>query len=608
MTAIRNIAIIAHVDHGKTTLIDQILRQSGAFRANQQVAECVMDSGDIEKERGITILAKCTSILWDDTRINIIDTPGHADFGGEVERVLSMVDSCLLLVDAAEGPMPQTKFVLMKALALGLKPIVIINKIDRPDARASEVLNEIFDLFVALDANDQQLDFPVLYASGRDGWAVADLADPQKNLHPLLKLIVQHVPPPKADKDAPFSMLVTILESDNYLGRVLTGKVHSGRITVGSQVKVLRLDGSVAEQGRLTKLLAFRGIERTPIETAEAGDIIVIAGLEHASVADTIGAPELETPIKATPVDPPTMAITFSVNDSPLAGREGSKVTSRMIRDRLMREAEGNVAIRVTESDSKDFFEVGGRGELQLGVLIETMRREGFELSVSRPRVLFKQDETSQRLEPVEEVQIDVDEEYSGIVVEKISQRKGDLIEMRPSGGGKTRLKFHVPSRGMIGYQGEFLTDTRGTGILSRIFHSYTPYKGDIAGRRNGVLISNSNGEAVAYALWNLEERGFLFVHPQEKVYEGMIIGQHSRDNDLEVNPIKGKQLTNIRTTSKDEAVRLTPPKELTLEQAIAYINDDELLEVTPKSLRLRKKLLDPNERKRASRAAEAVA
>jgi len=605
MTEIRNIAIIAHVDHGKTTLIDQILRQSGAFRANQLVAECVMDSGDLEKERGITILAKCTSIAWDNTRINIVDTPGHADFGGEVERVLNMVDGALVLVDAAEGPMPQTKFVLMKALALGLRPIVVINKIDRPDARVNEVLNEVFDLFVALDATDEQLDFPVLYASGRDGWAVNDLADPQKNLHPLLKKILQHVPTPTVDKNAPFGMLVTILESDNYLGRVLTGKIYSGKIKVGDNVKVLHLNGTVGEQGRLTKLLAFRGIERTPIEEAEAGDIIVIAGLENATVADTIGAAELEMPIKATPVDPPTMAITLSVNDSPLAGREGTKVTSRMIRDRLMAEAEGNVAIRVTESDNKDFFEVGGRGELQLGVLIETMRREGFELSVSRPRVLFKM-ENGEKLEPIEEVQIDVDDAYTGIVVEKLSQRKGDLVEMRPSGGGKTRVKFHIPSRGMIGYQGEFLTDTRGTGILSRIFHSYMPYKGDIDGRHNGVLISNSTGEAVAYALWNLEERGFLFIHPQTKVYEGMIIGQHSRDNDLDVNPIKGKQLTNIRTTSKDEAVRLTPPKDLTLEQTMAYINEDELLEVTPKSLRLRKKELDPTKRKRASRAAEA--
>ncbi|MBV8938832.1 MAG: translational GTPase TypA [Alphaproteobacteria bacterium] len=607
MTHLRNIAIIAHVDHGKTTLIDQMLRQSGTFRANQQVAERAMDSNDLERERGITILAKCTSVTWNGTKINIIDTPGHADFGGEVERVLSMVDGVVLLVDAAEGPMPQTKFVLMKALALGLRPIVLINKVDRSDARVDEVHNEVFDLFAALDASEEQLDFPTLYASGRNGWAVADLKEPHENLDALFELILRHVPPPEADESAPFSMLATILEADNFLGRVLTGKVYSGKIRVNSNVKVLRLDGNAVEQGRLTKLLTFRGLERVTVEEAVAGDIIAIAGLEEATVADTIASPELAAPVKANPIDPPTMAVTIGVNDSPLAGTEGSKVTSRMIRDRLMREAEGNVAIRVSESESKDSFEVGGRGELQLGVLIETMRREGFELSVSRPRVLFQKDEEGNRLEPIEEAQIDVDEEHSGIVVEKLSLRKGDLVEMRPSGGGKVRLTFHIPSRGLIGYQGEFLTDTRGTGILSRIFHGYMPYKGDIPGRRNGVLISNSGGVAVAYALWNLEERGFLFIPHGVKVYEGMIIGQHSRDNDLEVNPLKAKQLTNIRTTSKDEAIRLTPPKELTLEQAIAYIDEDELVEVTPKSIRLRKKLLDPNARKRAGRAAESA-
>lgn len=608
MTELRNIAIIAHVDHGKTTLIDQMLRQSGTFRANQQVAERVMDSNDQERERGITILAKCTSINWLDKKINIVDTPGHADFGGEVERVLNMVDGVLLLVDAAEGPMPQTKFVLMKALAQGLRPIVVINKVDRSDARTEEVLDEIFDLFVALDANDEQLDFPVLYASGRNGWAARELTDERVNLHCLFEEIISYVKPPKVDVDAPFAMLATILEGDNYLGRVLTGKVHSGRIKVGSQAKALRLDGSIVEQFRLTKLMTFRGVERIPVEETIPGDIISIAGVTLTTVADTIGSLDLQVPVKATPVDPPTMAITISVNDSPLAGTEGSKVTSRMIRERLFREAESNVAIRVTESGgSKDSFEVGGRGELQLGVLIETMRREGFEVSVSRPRVLFQKDEAGNRLEPIEEAQIDVDEEYSGVVVEKISMRKGELTEMRPSGGGKLRLKFLVPSRGLIGYQGEFMTDTRGTGIMSRIFHSYAPFKGEIAGRHNGVLISNATGEAVAYALWNLEERGFLIIHPQTKVYEGMIIGQHSRDNDLEVNPLKGKQLTNIRTTSKDEAVRLTPPREPTLEQAMSYINDDELVEVTPKSIRLRKKLLCPHERKRAGRASESA-
>lgn len=604
MKELRNIAIIAHVDHGKTTLIDQMLRQSGTFRANQQVAERVMDSNDLEKERGITILAKCTAVTWQNTKINIIDTPGHADFGGEVERVLNMVDGVLLLVDAAEGPMPQTKFVLMKALALGLRPIVVINKVDRPDERTGEVLDEIFDLFVALDAHEGQLDFPVMYASGRNGWAAHDLEAPRENLHGLFELILTHVPKPNVDVNAPFSMLSTILGGDSFLGRVLTGKVYSGRIKVGSNVKVMRLDGTTAEQGRLTKLLTFHGIERIPVDEAVAGDIIAIAGLEEASVADTIAAPELEQPIQASPIDPPTIAITISVNDSPFAGLEGSKVTSRMLRDRLFKEAESNVAIRVKESDSKESFEVGGRGELQLGVLIETMRREGYELSVSRPRVLLKKDDNGQTIEPIEEVQIDVDEEFSGVIVEKLSQRKGELQEMRLSGGDKVRLRFLMPSRGLIGYHGEFLTDTRGTGILSHVYHSYEPYKGDISGRHNGVLISNAQGDAVAYALWNLEERGFLFIQPQVRVYEGMIIGQHSRDNDLEVNPLKAKQLTNIRAAGKDEAIRLTPPRELTLEQAISYINEDELVEVTPKSIRLRKKLLDPHERKRANRAA----
>jgi GTP-binding protein len=604
MTSLRNLAIIAHVDHGKTTLIDSMLKQSGTFRQNQQVAERVMDSNDLEKERGITILAKCTSITVDDVRMNIVDTPGHADFGGEVERVLSMVNGVVLLVDAAEGPMPQTKFVLSKALALGLKPIVVINKVDRPDARVEEVHNEIFDLFVALDANDDQLDFPTLYASGRGGWAAESLEAPRETLTPLFNVIKNYVPEPVVDKEAPFAMLATILEADPYLGRVLTGKVYSGRAKQNMTVKALRLGDELIEQGRLTKIFAFRGIEKIGIEEAEAGDIISIAGLVDASVADTICDVEVENAIKATPIDPPTMAITISVNDSPLAGTEGSKVTSRMIRDRLFKEAESNVAIRVTESEDKDAFEVGGRGELQLGVLIETMRREGFELSVSRPRVLFKKDESGKTLEPIEELFVDVDEEFSGVIVEKLSLRKGEMIDMRPSGGGKIRIKFLIPARGLIGYQSEFLTDTRGTGIMSRLFHGYAPFKGEIEGRRNGVLISMASGVAVAYALWNIEERGILFINPQEKVYEGMIIGQHSRDNDLEVNPLKGKQLTNIRTTSKDEAVRLTPPKIITLEDAISYIQDDELVEVTPQSIRLRKKLLDSNDRKRASRAA----
>jgi GTP-binding protein len=606
---IRNIAIIAHVDHGKTTLVDAMLRQSGAFRANQQVAERALDSNELERERGITILAKCTSVVWRDVRINIVDTPGHADFGGEVERILNMVDGVLVLVDAAEGPLPQTKFVVGKALRQGLCPIVVINKVDRPDARPREVHNAVFDLFAALDASDAQLDFPTLFASGRDGWAATDLDEERRDLAPLFELILAHVPPPPADAEAPFAMLATTLDYDPYLGRVLTGLIHSGVARVNMPVKSLSCDGGVIEQARLTKLLAYRGLDRRPIDEALAGDIIAVAGLALTTVADTICAAEVVTPLPADPIDPPTLAMTFSVNDSPLAGREGSKVTSRVIGERLFREAEGNVAIRVSESRDKDAFEVAGRGELQLGVLIETMRREGFELSISRPRVLFTTDPTTgRRLEPIEEVVVDVDEEFAGTVVDKLARRKAEVQEMRPSGGGKLRLIFLGPTRGLIGYQGEFLTDTRGTGVLSRVFHGYVPYKGPIEGRRNGVLISTADGYAVAYALWNLEDRGPMFVEPGTRVYQGMIIGAHSRGNDLDVNPLKGKQLTNIRTTAKDEAVRLTPPQIMSLEQAIAYIADDELVEVTPKSIRLRKRLLDPNERKRASRAADAAA
>jgi GTP-binding protein len=606
MKEIRNIAIIAHVDHGKTTLIDSMLQQSGTFRANQNVATCVMDSGDLEKERGITILAKCTSVTRGPMRINIVDTPGHADFGGEVERVLSMVDGVVLLVDAAEGPLPQTKFVLSKALKLGLKPIVVVNKIDRGDARPDAVHNEIFDLFAALDASEEQLDFPTLYASGRDGWASDSLAGARDNLDPLFDLIIRHVPAPDVDPEATFAMLASILEYDPFLGRILTGRIYSGSAKVGMPIKAMSLNGEVLEQGRLTKLLSFDGVKRVPIEEAQAGDIVAIAGIEKASVADTLGGLELTSPVPSTPIDPPTMAITISVNDSPLAGQEGSKVTSRMIRERLLREGEGNVAIRVRESDSKDAFEVAGRGELQLGVLIETMRREGFELSVSRPRVLFKEDDHGNRLEPIEEVVIDVDEEFTGTVVEKVSLRKGEMIDMRPSGGGKIRIIFYVPSRGLIGYQGEFLTDTRGTGMMNRLFHDYAPYKGDVGGRRNGALISMEKGEAVAYAIWNLQERGIMFINPGDKIYEGMIVGEHSRDNDLEINLIKNKQLTNIRTTSKDEAIRLVPPLRMTLEQMISYIESDELVEVTPKSLRLRKTALDSNERKKIQRAKKA--
>lgn len=609
MTDMRNIAIIAHVDHGKTTLVDAMLKQTGTFRENQEIATCVMDSGDLEKERGITILAKCTSVQRGDVRINIVDTPGHADFGGEVERILSMVDGVVLLVDAAEGPMPQTKFVLSKALRIGLKPIVLINKIDRSDARPDEVINEIFDLFVALDASDAQLDFPVLYASGRAGWSVKDLNDEKVNLDPLFETILSYVDAPDVDKDAPFAMLATILNSDPYLGRILTGRIYSGRARVGLPIKALNLKGEVVEQGRLTKLLSFQGIKRVPVHEAEAGDIICIAGLENASVSDTVSDLAVNTPIASTPVDPPTMAITIAVNDSPLAGKEGTKVTSRLIAERLFAEAESNVAITVKETEGKDAFEVGGRGELQLGVLIETMRREGFEVSVSRPRVLLKSDAgTGAKLEPIEEVVVDVDDEFTGVVVEKISLRKGEMVDMRPSGGGKTRILFHVPSRGLIGYQSEFMTDTRGTGIINRLFHGYAPYKGDIPGRRNGALISTDTGEAVAYAIWQLQERGIMFINPQDKVYEGMIVGEHSRDNDLEINVLKNKQLTNIRTTSKDEAIRLIPPLMMTLEQMISYIQDDELVEVTPKSLRLRKRFLDANERKKLSRESKKAA
>jgi GTP-binding protein len=605
---LRNVAIIAHVDHGKTTLVDRLLQQSGSFRENQRVAERAMDSNDLERERGITILAKVTSVLWKDTRINIVDTPGHADFGGEVERILNMVDGAIVLVDAAEGPLPQTKFVVSKALKMGLKPIVVINKVDRADARATQVVNEVFDLFAALDASDEQLDFPILYGSAKEGWMASSLEGPKESTAPLLDLVLSHVKPPHVE-DGPFRMLGTILEANSYLGRIVTGRITSGTVKANQNVKVLDRDGKLIEQGRVTKLLAFRGLERTGVEEAEAGDIVAVAGLPNATVSNTICAPEVEAPLPAQPIDPPTLAMVFRVNDSPLAGTEGDKVTGRMIRDRLLREAEGNVALRVRESDEKDSMEVAGRGELQLGILIETMRREGFELSVSRPRVLMREDEkTGEVLEPIEEVVIDLDEEHSGIVVQKMSERKAEMMEMRPSGGGRLRLVFHAPTRGLIGYQGELLTDTRGTAIMNRLFHGYAPYKGPIQGRRNGVLISNDQGEAVAYALWNLEDRGPMMIEPGWKVYKGMIVGEHTRGNDLVINVLKGKKLTNIRTTSKDEAVRLTPPIRMTLEKALAYIEDDELVEVTPKSIRLRKKLLDENDRKKAERQKEAEA
>lgn len=604
---LRNVAIIAHVDHGKTTLVDQLFRQSGTFRDNQRVEERAMDSNDLEKERGITILAKPTSVEWNGTRINIVDTPGHADFGGEVERILSMVDGVILLVDSSEGAMPQTKFVTGKALKLGLRPIVVVNKIDRPDERIQEVLDEVFDLFVSLDATDEQLDFPVLYASGRNGYANEDPSLREGTLEPLFQKIVDHVPPPSLDQDAPFSFLVTLLDRDNFLGRILTGRVQSGTVKVNQPIHALDQDGNVIETGRASKLMSFRGLERVPVEEAKAGDIISLAGLAVATVANTIADTAVSTPIQAQPIDPPTLSMRFAVNDSPMAGREGSKVTSRMIRDRLEREAESNVAIKITESADKDSFEVAGRGELQLGVLIETMRREGFELGISRPRVLFREDEDGKKTEPYETVVIDVDDEFSGTVVDKMNQRKAEMTDMRPSGGGKTRITFSAPSRGLIGYHGEFLSDTRGTGIMNRLFEKYGPHKGNIEGRKNGVLISNGNGEAQSYALGPLEERGILFVGHGEALYEGMIIGENAKTEDLEVNPMKAKQLTNFRASGgKDDAVRLTPPKKMTLEQAIAYIDDDEMVEVTPTKIRLRKRFLDPHERKRQSRAKAA--
>jgi len=604
--SLRNIAIIAHVDHGKTTLVDALLAQSGVFRANETTVERAMDSNDQERERGITILAKCTSVLWHgeagETRINIIDTPGHADFGGEVERILGMVDGCVLLVDAEEGVMPQTKFVLGKALKMGLRPIVCLNKVDRAHADPDRVLNDSFDLFAAMGATDDQLDFPHIYASGKNGWATLDMSKPSETLAPLFDLIVRHVPPPAVEvrKEEPFQMLAVLIESDPFLGRLLTGRIESGKAVAGLAIRALSRDGKEIERGRITKVLAFRGLKRQPVdEETVAGDIVAIAGLSKATVADTLCAMEVTEALPAQPIDPPTISMTVSVNDSPLAGREGDKVQSRVIRDRLLKEAESNVAIRVTETAGKDAYEVAGRGELQLGVLIENMRREGFEVSISRPRVVFQEDENGRRLEPIEDVMIDVDDEYSGVVIEKLSQRKAELKDMGPSGAGKTRIRLEAPSRALIGYQGEFLTDTRGSGVLNRVFSHYEPYKGAIEGRRNGVLVSNSDGDTAAFALWNLEDRGTMFVGGGEKCYQGMIIGENSRSDDLDVNPMKAKQLTNVRASGKDEAVRLTPPRRPTLEQAIAYIEEDELVEVTPKSIRLRKAVLNPSFRKK---------
>jgi GTP-binding protein len=604
---LRNVAIIAHVDHGKTTLIDKLLRTAGSFRAGQQVAERALDSNALERERGITILAKVTSLLWKDARINIVDTPGHADFGGEVERILNMVDGAILLVDAAEGPMPQTKFVLMKALAIGLRPIVVVNKVDRADAQPDVVLNAVFDLFAALDANDAQLDFPVLYGSAKEGWMAGDPAGPKESVAPLLDLVVKHVAPP-AVEDGPFRMLATTLEADPFLGRLLTGRIRSGSVRAGQWLKALSRDGETIESFRVSKVLAFRGLERQGIGEGEAGDIVALAGLSRATVADTLADMAVETPIPAQPIDPPTLSMTFRINDGPLAGQEGDKVQSRVIRDRLYREAEGNVALKIAEGEDKDSFEVAGRGELQLGILIETMRREGFELTIGKPRVVFRESRGGEKLEPIEEAVIDVDDAFSGIVIEKLSSRKGELVEMRPSGAGRTRLRLRVPTRGLIGYQPELLSDTRGTAVMNRIFVNYEPFRGEIPGRRTGVLISNAQGEAVAYALFNLQERGPMMIDPGTRVYQGMIVGEHSRGNDLEVNVLKGKQLTNIRAAGKDENVLLTPPMKLSLERALSYIGEDELVEVTPKSIRLRKAILDPHARKRAERARTAAA
>jgi GTP-binding protein len=603
---LRNIAIIAHVDHGKTTLVDEILKQSGAFRENQKVAERAMDSNDLERERGITILAKCTSVVWKDTRINIVDTPGHADFGGEVERILNMVDGVVVLVDASEGPLPQTKFVVSKALKRGLRPIVAINKIDRPDERHLDVLNEIFDLFANLDATDEQLDFPVLYGSGRNGWMAAAPEGPQKDLAPLFDLVLAHVPPPAVD-DGPVRILATTLEADPFLGRILTGRISSGTLKPNMTLKAIRHDGTLVENFRATKVLAFRGLERVPVEEAHAGEIVAVAGMSDATVADTLCDPIVDQPIVAQPIDPPTLSMTFRINDGPFAGQEGSKVQSRVIRDRLMREAERNIAIKIAESDDKESFSVSGRGELQLAILIENMRREGFELTVSRPKVVIKTDDvTNEKLEPIEETIIDVDDAHTGVVVQKLSERRGDLMEMRPSGGGRTRMVFLVPTRGLLGYQSELLSDTRGTAVMNRLFNSYAPFKGEIQGRRTGVLISNGTGEATAYSIFNLQDRGSFMIGAQARVYEGMIVGEHTRDNDLVVNVVQGKKLTNVRASGKDEALTLTPPMRLTLEKAMSYITDEELVEITPDSIRLRKRWLDPNERKRQERKRES--
>ncbi|MCL2657411.1 MAG: translational GTPase TypA [Betaproteobacteria bacterium] len=602
--AIRNIAIIAHVDHGKTTLVDQLLRQSGTFRDNQQVAERIMDSGDIERERGITILAKNCAIQYGDTHINIVDTPGHADFGGEVERVLSMVDGVLLLVDAVEGPMPQTRFVTRKALAMGLKPIVVINKIDRPGARPDWVISHTFDLFDKLGATEEQLDFPVVFASALNGYAMLDASQPGSDMQPLYEAILQHVPQPDVDADAPLQLQICSLDYSTYIGQLGIGRIRRGRIRPNQEVAIVYGEESRGK-AKVGQVLTFKGLERSPAESAEAGDIVLVSGIDQVNIGVTICDPETIDPIKPIAVDEPTLTMNFMVNASPLAGREGKFVTSRQIRERLEKELLKNVALRVTYTGDSDIFEVSGRGELHLTILLENMRREGYELAVGRPRVVFK-DIDGVKSEPYEMLTVDVEEGHQGAVMEELGRRRGELQDMQPDGKGRVRLEYRIPARGLIGFQGEFLTLTRGTGLASHVFDDYGPMAGAMSERRNGVLISQNDGEAVAYALFNLQDRGRMFVSPGDKLYEGMIIGIHSRDNDLVVNPVKGKQLTNVRASGKDEAVVLTPPIQLTLESAIEFIADDEIVEITPQSIRLRKRHLKEHERRRALRDSEA--
>jgi GTP-binding protein len=596
---IRNITIIAHVDHGKTTIINSLMKQSGLFRENEKVEERLMDSGELEKERGITILAKPASIYWKDSRINIIDTPGHRDFAAEVERVLSMADGALLLIDSAEGVMPQTKFVLAKALNQGLKPIVIINKLDKANQRADKVLDETFDLFVSLDANEEQLDFPVLYASGRSGWASKDIDGPRENLYPLLDLILDHVSPSKLDLDKPFAMLATLLYADSFLGRSLVGKISQGTARANQQIKAINLDGKQIDAGRLTKIFRYEGTKRVPIEIGEAGDIVIIAGLQNANVADTICDLEVTEPISAIPIDPPTMVIKVTANNSPLAGTEGKKLTSTQIRARLLQEADNNVGIIFSENKNKDTFEISGRGELMLEILLTQMRREGFEMTVSPPRVLFRKDENGNKLEPIEEITIDLDDEFSSKVIDSMNKRKGKLIDLKDTGKGKKRLIFHAPTRGLMGYTSKFLTTTKGTGVINRIFYSFNKFEGKIDSRKNGALISMENGKAVAFAIFNLQARGELFVTHNDPVYVGQIVGLNNRSEDLQINVLKGKKLTNMRTQGTDENVVLTPIRKMSIAEQLSILNFDEALEITPKSCRLRKAILDPHERKR---------